>query len=49
MDPELVELTGFQVPSAQPVTEEMLAEFARTHKRTTYRMGRDRKLIRVET
>jgi hypothetical protein len=49
IDPESVRLAGFQVPPANPVTEEMLAEFMRTHKRTRYRMGPDGKLIQVET
>ena len=46
---ESVKLAGFQVPPANPVTEEMLAEFMRTHKRTTYLLGPDGKLIQVET
>jgi hypothetical protein len=46
---ESVRLAGFQVPPANPVTKEMLAEFMRTHRRTAYRMGPDGKLTRVET
>lgn len=49
IDAESVKLAGFQVPPANPVTEEMLAAFMRTHKRTTYRMGPDGQLIKVET
>ncbi len=49
IDAESVKLAGFQVPSANPVTKEMLAEFMRTRKRTTYRIGPDGKLIQVET
>jgi len=49
IDAGLVKLAGFEVPSANPVTNEMLAEFKRTHKRTTYRMGSDGKLIKAET
>jgi uncharacterized protein DUF6928 len=49
IDAESVKLAGFQVPPANPVTEEMLAEFMRTHKHTRYRMGPDGKLIQVET
>jgi len=49
IDAGSVKLVGFQVPSANPVTKEMLAEFMRTHKRTTYRMGPDGQLIEVET
>lgn len=48
IDPESVKLAGFQVPPAHPITEEMLAEFMRTHRRTTYRMGPDGQLIQVE-
>ena len=49
IDAGSVKLVGFQVPSANPVTKEMLAEFMRTHKRTTYRMEPDGQLIEVET
>jgi len=49
IDAESIRLAGFQVPPANPVTKEMLAEFMRTHKRTTYRMGPDGRLIKVET
>lgn len=49
IDAESVKLAGFQIPPANPVTKEMLAEFTRTHKRTTYRMGPDGKLIQGET
>ena len=49
IDAESVKLAGFKVPPANPVTKEMLAEFMRTHKRTTYRMGPDGKLFQVET
>lgn len=49
IDAGSVKLAGFQVPPANPVTKEMIAEFTRTHKRTTYRMGPDGKLIRVKT
>jgi hypothetical protein len=42
------ELAGFPVPPANPITKEMLAEFMRTPKRTTYRMGPDGKLIQAE-
>lgn len=49
IDAESVRLAGFQVPPANPITEEMVAEFMRTAKRTTYRMGPDGKLIKVET
>lgn len=49
IDAESVRLAGFQVPPANPITKEMLAEFMRTAKRTTYRMGPDGKLIKVET
>jgi hypothetical protein len=48
VDAGSVELAGFQVPPANPVTKEMLAEFMRTHRRTAYRMGPDGNLIRVE-
>jgi len=48
IDAESVSLAGFQVPPAHPVTPDMVAEFMRTHGRTTYRMGPDGKLIRVE-
>lgn len=47
IDAESVRLAGFQVPPANPVTKEIIAEFTRTHKRTTYRMGPDGKLIQV--
>jgi hypothetical protein len=43
IDPESVRLAGFQIPSENPVTKEMLAEFTRTHRRTAYRMGPDGK------
>jgi hypothetical protein len=49
IDAEPVKLAGFQVPPANPVTKEMLAEFMRTAKHTRYRMGPDGKLIKVET
>lgn len=49
IDAESVRLAGFQVPPEHPVTKEMLAEFMRTHKRTTYRIGPGGKLIPVET
>lgn len=49
VDAASVKLAAFQVPPANPVTTEMLDEFVRTHKRTTYRMGPDGKLIKVET
>jgi hypothetical protein len=49
VDAESVRLAGFQVPPANPITKEMLAEFMRTHRRTRYRMVPDEKLIRVET
>jgi hypothetical protein len=49
IDAESVKLAGFQVPPANPITKEMLAEFMRTHRRTSYRLGPDGKLIRVET
>lgn len=49
IDAESVKLAGFQVPPANPITEEMLAEFMRTHKRVRYRMGPGRKLTRVGT
>jgi hypothetical protein len=49
IEAESVRLAGFEVPSANPVTKEMLAEFMRTHKRTSYRMGPGGKLIKVET
>lgn len=49
IDVESVKLAGFQVPPANPITQEMLAEFMRTHRRTSYRMGSDGKLIRGET
>jgi hypothetical protein len=48
IDAESVRLAGFQVPPANPVTKEMLAEFMRTHNRTTYQMGPDGKLIQAE-
>ena len=48
IDAGSVKLAGFQVPSANPVTKEMLAEFMRTHKRTTFRMGPDGTLIKAE-
>jgi hypothetical protein len=48
IDAGSVKLAGFKVPPANPVTKEMLAEFMRTHRRTTYRMGPDGKLIRVD-
>jgi hypothetical protein len=48
IDAESVKLAGFQVPPANPVTKEMLAEFMRTARRTTYRMGPDGKLIQVK-
>jgi hypothetical protein len=48
IDAESVKLEGFQVPPAHPVTPEMVAEFTRTHKRTTYTMGPGGKLIKVE-
>jgi hypothetical protein len=49
IDAGSVKLAGFQVPSANPVTQEELAEFMRAHKRSTYRMGPDGRLIKVET
>jgi hypothetical protein len=49
IDAESVKLAGFEVPPANPITKEMLAEFMRTHRRTSYRLGPDGKLIRVET
>ncbi len=48
IEAESVKLAGFPVPSADPVTKEMMAGFMRTHKRTTYRMGPDGTLIRAE-
>jgi hypothetical protein len=48
IDPRSVKLAGFQVPPANPITKEMLAEFTRTHKRTRYRMGPDGKLVKIE-
>jgi hypothetical protein len=48
IDAASIKLAGFQVPSAAPVTNELLTGFTRTHKRTTYRMGLDGKLIKVE-
>jgi hypothetical protein len=49
IDADAVRLAGFQVPPENPVTKEMLAEFLRTHKRTTYRIGPDGTLVQVET
>jgi hypothetical protein len=49
IDAESVRLAGFQVPPANPITKEMLAEFMRTHRRTSYRLGPGGELIRVET
>jgi hypothetical protein len=49
IDAESVKLAGFQVPPANPITKEMLAEFMRAHRRTTYHLGPDGKLIRAET
>ena len=48
IDPESVRLAGFQVPPANPMTKEMLAEFMRTHRRTTYHLGPDGQLIPSE-
>ena len=48
VDAESVKLAGFQVPPANPITEEMLAEFMRTHRRTSYRLGPGGELIKVE-
>lgn len=48
IDADSVKLAGFRFPPARPVTKEKLAEFTRIHKRTTYRMGADGKLIQVE-
>jgi hypothetical protein len=48
IDAESVKLAGFQVPPAHPVTPEMVAEFTRTHKRTSYRMGPGGKFIQAE-
>ncbi|HLK76780.1 MAG TPA: hypothetical protein VKU77_24445 [Streptosporangiaceae bacterium] len=49
VDAESVKLAGFQVPPANPITKEMLAEFMRTRRRTTYRLEPGGKLIRTET
>ena len=48
IDAESVKLAGFQVPPANPITKEMLAEFMRTHRRTRARLGPDGTLIKVE-
>jgi len=48
IDAESVKLAGFQVRPANPVTKEMLAEFMRTHRRTTYSMGPDGNPIQVD-
>jgi hypothetical protein len=48
IDAESVRLAGFQVSPAHPVKPELVAEFTRTHRRTTYRIGPDGKLIQVE-
>jgi hypothetical protein len=49
IDAESVKLAGFQVPPANPITKEMLDEFIRTHRRTTYRLGPGRKVVQVKT
>jgi hypothetical protein len=49
IDAESVKLAGFQVPPANPITKEMLAEFMRTHRRTSYRLAPGGELIPVET
>lgn len=48
IDGDSVRLAGFQVPPEHPVTQEMIAEFTRTHKRTTYRTGPGGKVTRIE-
>jgi hypothetical protein len=48
IDAGSIKLAGFQVPSTSPVANEVLAEFTRTHKRTTYRVGPNGQLIKVD-
>jgi hypothetical protein len=48
IDADAVELTGFEVPPANPVTTAGIAEFIRTHKRTRYAMDPGGSLIPVE-
>ena len=48
IDADAVELTGFEVPPANPVTTAEVEEFIRTHKRTRYTMGPGGSLIPIE-
>jgi len=48
IDPEAVKLAGFAVPPEHPITKDMLAEFMRTAKHTTWRFGPDGRLIEDE-
>lgn len=47
VDPQAIRLNGFTVPPRNPVSEDQLAEFLRTHKRTRYRLGPGGTLIPV--
>jgi hypothetical protein len=46
VDAEAIRLFEFAVPPANPITQEMVDEFMRTHTRTTYRVGPDGKLTK---
>lgn len=47
VDAWAVPLTGFEVPSARPITQADLDEFMRTHRRRHYRLGPGGELIPV--
>jgi hypothetical protein len=49
IDAGAVRLTGFSVPPERPITPDMVAEFVRTHRRTSYTMGPDGELIRADS
>lgn len=48
IDADAVQLTGFEVPPANPATTADIEEFTRTHKRTRYTMGPGGSLIPIE-
>ena len=47
VDAEAVTLLGFEVPSANPITQADMDEFLRTHRRRHYRLGPGGELIPV--
>lgn len=47
IDASAVNLAGFEVPAANPITQADIDEFIRTHKRTRYRFGPDGSLTPI--